>query len=205
MKKARTLTKEVQQNITPEMAMDMLINGNKRFVEKTFLVRDFDEQIEITKDAQAPFAVTLSCIDSRVSARLIFDLGIGDMFSVKIAGNIVNKDVLASLEYSCKVAGAKIIVVLAHTKCGAVTAACNNFKLGNITSLLEKIKPAIDKVNLKKITDDSINQVSIENAKYAIEKIRNESKLLFEMEKNNEIKLVGAMYDVSNGMVKFLL
>jgi len=204
MKKARTLTKEVQQNITPEIAIDMLINGNKRFVEKNFLVRDFDEQIEITKNAQAPFAAILSCIDSRVSARLIFDLGIGDMFSVKIAGNIVNEDIIASLEFSCKVAGAKIIVVLAHTNCGAVTAACNNFKLGNITSLLEKIKPSINKVNLKKITDDSINKVSIENAKYAIEKIRNESKLLSEMEKNNEIKLVGAMYDVSNGKVKFL-
>jgi len=204
MKKARTLTKEVQQNITPEIAIDMLINGNKRFVEKNFLVRDFDEQIEITKNAQAPFAAILSCIDSRVSARLIFDLGIGDMFSVKIAGNIVNEDIIASLEFSCKVAGAKIIVVLAHTNCGAVTAACNNFKLGNITSLLEKIKPSINKVNFKKITDDSINKVSIENAKYAIEKIRNESKLLSEMEKNNEIKLVGAMYDVSNGKVKFL-
>lgn len=204
MKKALTLTKEVQQNISPEMAMEMLINGNKRFVEKNLLVRDYDEQIKITKDAQAPFAVILSCIDSRVSARLIFDLGIGDMFSVKIAGNIVNEDVLASLEYSCKVAGAKIIVVLGHTKCGAVSAACNNFKLGNITSLLNKIKPAMEKVDLKKVNDDSINKVSVENTKHAIEKIRNESKLLFEMEKNKEIKIIGGMYNISNGRVTFL-
>ena len=138
-----TLTKETQQNLTPTEAHRLLVAGNGRFVQNAQTQRDLRGQVMATSKGQYPFAVVLSCIDSRVPAELVFDQGIGDIFSVRVAGNIVNEDVLGSIEYACKVAGSKIVVVMGHTKCGAVTAACKNVEMGNITPLLQKIQPAV--------------------------------------------------------------
>lgn len=204
--KMRTQTKETQENLTPKCAHDILVEGNKRFAKNLKAQRNLKDQVYQTSEGQYPFAVILSCIDSRTSAELVFDQGIGDLFSIRIAGNVINKDILGSMEYACKVAGSKIIVVMGHTKCGAVTSACKNVELGNITTLLSKIKPAIDLVrtNNDEMTDDQIEEVNINNVEHSIQKIRTESPILAEMEKNGEIEIVGANYDISTGEVKFL-
>lgn len=201
----RTQTKEIQENLTPKDAHRILVEGNKRFVQNVKAQRNLKEQVLETSTGQYPFAVILSCIDSRVPAELVFDQGIGDIFSVRVAGNIINEDILASMEYACKVAGSKIVVVLGHTKCGAVTAACNNVVLGNITSLLNKIKPAVDFIINKKITlnDNGIEAVAVKNVELSIGRIRKESPLLAEMEKNGEIEIVSALYSVETGEVEF--
>jgi carbonic anhydrase len=200
----RTQTKIIQDNLSPKDAHRILVEGNKRFAQNVKAQRNLKDQVFETSRGQYPFAVILSCIDSRVPAELVFDQGIGDVFSVRVAGNIVNEDVLGSMEYACKVAGSKIVVVMGHTKCGAVTAACNNVELGNITSLLQKIKPAIDVLGptLSSVIE-SIEKVTIQNVKESIKKVRNESPILSEMEKNGEIEIVGALYSVENGEVKF--
>ena len=201
----RTQTKEIQNDLTPKCAHDILVQGNKRFAENLKAQRNLQDQVFETSKGQYPFAVILSCIDSRVPAELVFDQGIGDIFSVRVAGNVVNQDVLGSMEYACKVAGSKILVVMGHTKCGAVTAACKNVELGNITALLEKIKPAISTIrkNDNELTDDQIEEVSFENVNVSIDRIRKESPILAEMEKNGEIEIVGASYDVNTGLVEF--
>lgn len=201
----RTQTKEIQDNLTPKSAHDILVQGNKRFVENLKAQRNLQDQVFETSKGQFPFAVILSCIDSRVPAELVFDQGIGDIFSVRVAGNVVNKDVLGSMEYACKVAGSKILVVMGHTKCGAVTAACKNVKLGNITGLLEKITPAVNTIRKddKELTAEQIEEVSFENVNVSIDRIRKESPILAEMEENGEIEIVGASYDVSTGFVEF--
>ncbi|MEI6865882.1 carbonic anhydrase family protein [Flavicella sp.] len=199
----KTQTKETQQKLTPQIAHTILKEGNKRFVQNLKTQRDLKQQVLDTSNGQFPFAVVLSCIDSRVPAEMVFDQGIGDLFSVRVAGNIVNKDVLGSIEYGCKVAGSKIVIVLGHTKCGAVTAACKHVELGNITALLDKIQPAVKKVN-KEINEESIEETAIVNVELSIERIRKESPILAKMEKNDEIKIIGASYDVSNGKVTFL-
>ena len=200
-----TQSKKTQSKLSPKQVKNILKEGNQRFVDSNKIERNLNEQVSITSQGQFPFAAILSCIDSRVPAELVFDLGIGDIFSVRIAGNIVNEDVLGSLEYSCKVSGSKIVMVLGHTKCGAVTAACNNVELGNITSLLQKIKPAVDLVKGTKGEECShiIEDIALENVKLSIERIRKESPILAEMEKNKEIEIVGAIYDVSSGIVEF--
>lgn len=202
----RTQTKEIQDNLTPKCAHDILVEGNKRFVENLKAQRNLKDQVLATSSGQYPFAVVLSCIDSRVPAELVFDQGIGDIFSVRVAGNIVNEDVLGSMEYACKVAGSKIAVVLGHTKCGAVTAACQNVELGNITHLLEKIKPAVNAVKKgdAEMDKEQIEETSVVNVKHSIEKIRKESPILAQMEKNGEIEIVGASYDVNTGIVEFI-
>ena len=201
----RTQTKEIQDNLTPKDAHSILVEGNKRFAQNVKAQRDLKEQVLETSVGQFPFAVILSCIDSRVPAELVFDQGIGDIFSIRVAGNIINEDVLGSMEYGCKVAGSKIVVVMGHSKCGAVTAACENVELGNITSLLQKIKPAVDSVRTEKeeMTDKVIEKVSIQNVHLSIDRIRKESSILSEMEKNGEIEIVGALYNVSNAEVTF--
>ncbi len=196
-------TKETQAQITPQIAHQMLVDGNQRFVANKKASRNLSEQIRDTSEGQYPFAAVLSCIDSRVPAEIVFDQGIGDIFSARVAGNIVNEDILGSLEYSCKVAGSKLIVVLGHTKCGAVTAACKHVELGNITALLSKIKPAVEKVN-KEVTPDSIEETAIVNVALSIESIRKESPILAEMESQGEIQIVGASYDVGTGKVHFI-
>lgn len=200
----KTQTKEIQERLTTKDAQNLLIEGNKRFTQNLKAERNLQDQVFETSEGQFPFAVVLSCIDSRVPAELVFDQGIGDIFSIRVAGNIVNEDVLGSMEYGCKVAGSKIIVVLGHTKCGAVTAACNNVELGNITGLLNKIKPAINKLRpTLSSVEKSVELVSIENVKQSIETIRKDSPILAEMESNEEIEIVGAIYAVETGKVEF--
>ena len=201
----KTMNKAIQDQITSAAALNRLIEGNKRFTQNTYDQRDFQKQIVDTSEGQFPFAAILSCIDSRVPVEIIFDLGIGDVFSARVAGNIINEDILGSLEYACKVAGSKLIVVLGHTKCGAVTAACKNVELGNITALLSKIKPAVNMLKVgNELTESQIEQVSVQNVKLSIENIRQESSILSDMEKEGQIEIVGAIYDVSNGRVEFL-
>lgn len=202
----KTQTKQIQDSHTPKDALRILVEGNDRFVQNEKVQRDLQDQVVETSKGQFPLAVVLSCIDSRVPAELVFDQGIGDIFSVRVAGNIVNEDVLGSIEYSCKVAGSKAVVVMGHTKCGAVTAACNDVELGNITALLQKINPAVDIIRSEggNMDDEAIEKVSLTNVRLSIDRIRAESPILSEMEKNYEIEIVGALYDVSNGKVEFL-
>lgn len=202
----KTQTKEIQENLTPKCAHDILVEGNKRFAQNLKAQRDLQNQVFETSKGQFPFAVILSCIDSRAPAELVFDQGIGDIFSVRVAGNIVNEDILGSMEYACKVAGSKIVVVMGHTKCGAVTAACNHVELGNITALLSKIQPVVDVVNVKpsEMNDDVIEEVAHLNVELSITRIKQESTILAEMDQQGEIEIVGAMYDVSTGLVEFI-
>ena len=201
----KTLNKELQQSITPEKALEILSDGNQRFLNGKKSERDLNQQVDETKSGQFPFAAVLGCIDSRVPVEHIFDLGIGDIFSARVAGNIVNEDILGSLEYSCKVAGSKLILVLGHTACGAVTAACQQVELGNITALLSKIKPAVDAFS-KEISsgDYEVDAVAKQNVVDSMERIRKESPILAEMEKNGEIAIKGAMYDVGSGKVEMI-
>ncbi len=201
----KTQTKFTQENLTPQLAYQILVEGNERFVKNEKAQRNLQDQVSETSTGQFPFAVILSCIDSRVPAELVFDQGIGDVFSARVAGNIINEDILGSMEYACKVAGSKIVVVLGHTKCGAVTAACQSVELGNITALLNKIKPAVDvvKANTEGTLDVSIDEVTKLNIELSINRIRKESPILSEMETTGEIEIVGALYDVSTGKVVF--
>jgi len=202
----KTQTKLTQDNLTPKCAHDILVEGNKRFAENVKAQRNLQDQVFETSEGQYPFAIILSCIDSRAPAELVFDQGIGDIFSVRIAGNIVNNDILGSMEYACKVAGSKIVVVMGHTKCGAVTAACNRVKLGNVTSLLNKIMPVVDAVSadFSEVSDKMIEEVSYLNVERSINCIRQGSRILAQMEVAGEIEIVGATYNVSNGLVEFI-
>ena len=189
-------TKETQSKMTPETSLEELKNGNKRFVDRQKLNRDLMQQVSETSNGQYPFATVLSCIDSRVSSELIFDQGIGDIFSVRIAGNFVNEDILGSMEFACKLAGTKLIVVLGHTACGAVKGACDHARLGNLTALINKIEPAVDAViepQDKSLRNSSniefVNRVAEKNVEMTISEIRSASSVLNEMEKNGEIKI----------------
>lgn len=204
----KTLTKEMQAAITPKMALDLLIDGNKRFVNNLKVNRNLLQQANETSDGQHPFAVILSCIDSRTSAELIFDQGLGDVFSVRIAGNILNEDILGSMEFGCKVAGAKIIVVLGHTKCGAVKGACDHVEMGNLTSLLTKIRPAVDdeletKENRTSSNPVFVENVSVINVKRTVKSIMERSPILKEMIESGQIGIVGGTHDISSGIVNF--
>lgn len=202
----KTQTKETQSQLTPDGAKQLLVEGNQRFVNNKMVRRDLLAQVKETTTGQFPHSVILSCIDSRTSSELIFDQGIGDVFNARVAGNIVNEDVLGSLEYSCKAAGSKLVVVLGHSKCGAVTSACKGVELGNITALLSKVKPAIEKIKptVDDITaEDAVQKVADENVMVAINEIRTKSDILAEMEENGEIKIIGGMYDIESGMVTF--
>jgi carbonic anhydrase len=204
----KTLTKEMQDKITPDMAFDLLKEGNKRFVNNLKANRNLLEQANETSDGQHPFAVILSCIDSRTSAELIFDQGLGDIFSIRIAGNILNEDILGSMEFACKVAGSKIIVVLGHSKCGAVAGAVNHVEMGNLTSLLSKIRPAIDDENTidQNRTADNpefVQKVTEVNVKRVMKEIVERSPIIKEMLEKNEIKLVGGLHELSTGQVSF--
>jgi carbonic anhydrase len=197
--------------MTPQKALQYLKEGNQRFQNNLKANRNLLEQVNDTSEGQFPFATILSCIDSRVSAELVFDQGLGDIFSVRIAGNFINEDILGSMEFACKLAGTKLLVVLGHTSCGAVKGACDHARMGNLTALINKIEPAVEAV--KEPTDDSlrnssnlefVDNVAAKNVHIAIENIHKDSPILAEMEKNNEILIVGAMYDISTGEVKFL-
>ena len=204
----KTLTKEIQDAITPSMALQILQDGNKRFVSNLKTNRNLLQQVNETSDGQHPFAVVLSCIDSRTSAELIFDQGLGDIFSVRIAGNIVNEDILGSMEFACKLAGSKIIVVLGHSKCGAVKGACDHAEMGNLTALLAKIKPSVDdevetKDNRTSKNSDFVENVAAINVKRSIKAIMEKSAILEQMIKNREIGIIGGMHDLSTVKVSF--
>ncbi|AXT57471.1 carbonic anhydrase [Aquimarina sp. MMG015] len=203
-------TKETQAAITPQTALQLLKEGNQRFQQKHMADRDLLDQVNDTKSGQFPFATILSCIDSRVSSELIFDQGIGDIFSARVAGNFVNEDILGSMEFACKLAGTKLVLVLGHTACGAVKGACDDAKLGNLTALLSKIKPAVAAVtepsdpaerNSKNI--DFVNEVAEQNVNMTIQNIKDQSEVLKEMEANGEIMIIGGMYDINDGSVTF--
>ncbi len=199
----RTQTKESLAQLTPQKALTLLKEGNERFQSNIRAHRDLLEQVNITADGQFPFAVILSCIDSRTSAELIFDQGLGDIFSVRIAGNILNEDILGSMEFACKLAGSKLIVVLGHSECGAVKGACAGAELGNLSGLLNKIKPAIEAV--KESGDlpqaELVQKVADRNVDLVVRAIRKQSPVLDAMITAGEVGLVGAMYSVQTGEV----
>ena len=204
----RTFNKELQQQITPEQALNILKEGNQRFVNNTKEERNLLQQVNDTRDGQWPFAVVLSCIDSRTSTELIFDLGIGDVFNARIAGNFVNEDILGSMEFACKVAGAKLIVVLGHTKCGAIKGACDHVQLGNLTAVISKIEPAVQaettvKENRSSANPEFVEKVSEINVRRTVQEILNRSEILREMVEQGQIGIIGGMYDVTSGVVEF--
>jgi carbonic anhydrase len=201
-------TKETQSNLTPRKALEILREGNERFIHNLKVQRNLLEQVNDTREGQWPFAIILSCIDSRTSSELIFDQGLGDIFSVRIAGNIVNTDILGSMEFACKLAGSKLIVVLGHTKCGAVKGACDHVEMGNLTELLAKLQPAVYQENETKHNRNSKNKEFVENVseinvKRNVKNIIERSFILEQMVENGEIGIVGAMYDIETGEVKF--
>lgn len=206
---ATVISKDEQADITPQKAIELLKEGNKRFREGEQLVRDHSAHIAATAGGQHPFAAILGCIDSRVPHETIFDLGIGDIFSARIAGNLINTDILGSLEFACKVAGSKAIVVLGHSSCGAVKGACDDVKLGNLTDLLSRIKPAIDSVHTEEgaerssNNEDFVQKVADRNVELSISSIMENSPLLKNMMEKGEIAVIGAMYHVDTGEVTF--
>ena len=190
------------------MALETLKEGNQRFIKNLKAQRDLLGQVNDTREGQFPFATILSCIDSRTSAELIFDQGLGDIFSVRIAGNIVNTDIIGSMEFACKVAGSKLIVVLGHTNCGAVKGACDHVEMGNLTELLSKIQPAVyqEKTTTENRTSSNkefVENVAVINVRRSAEQIIERSYILEQMLEKGEIGVVGAMYNVKNGEVEF--
>ena len=207
MKNSRWMVKDMK----PKKVLKILKKGNKRFVKNLSLNRDLLKEAKSTSESQSPIAVVLSCLDSRSSAEVIFDQGIGDVFSARVAGNIVNDDILGSMEFACYLSTAKVIVVLGHTNCGAVHGACDGAKLGHLTNLLEKIKVAVDLVKKPKNPDDRnsgnlefVDKVTIENVKLTMENIRKNSTILSKLEKYGEIMIVGGIHNLSDGTIKYL-
>lgn len=204
----KTLNKESQAEITPSKALEILKKGNERFISNLRANRNLLQQVNETSEGQYPFAIILSCIDSRTSAELIFDQGLGDIFSVRVAGNVVNEDILGSMEFACKVAGSKLILVLGHTKCGAVKGACDGVQMGNLTALLSRITPAVAREKQEKTERNSKNSEFVErvaniNVHKSVEDIIDKSHILTDMLAEGEIALAGAMYDVDTGKVTF--
>lgn len=206
----RVHTKETQSHLTPRMALDILREGNDRFIKNLKAQRDLLGQVNATREGQWPFATILSCMDSRTSAELIFDQGLGDIFSIRIAGNIVNTDILGSMEFACKVAGSKLIVILGHTKCGAVKGACDHVEMGNLTELLSKLQPAVyeEKVTTKVDMRNSGNPAFVENVsainvRRTVRSIIERSYIIEQMVESGSIGVVGAMYNIDTGMVEF--
>jgi carbonic anhydrase len=202
-------SKESQSSITPATALQYLKEGNLRFVNNLRANRDLLSQVNATRDGQFPFATVLSCMDSRTSVELIFDQGLGDIFSIRIAGNVLSQDVLGSMEFGTQLAGTKIIVVLGHTQCGAIKGACEDVHLGNLTQLLEKIKPAIDSETLTPAENrnaknaEFVKNVTAHNVRHVIKQITAESPVIAELVKNGAIKIVGGVYHLETGAVVF--
>lgn len=204
----KTLTRELQDAITPDIALQLLKEGNKRFMNNLKANRNLLQQANETSESQHPFAIILSCIDSRTSAELIFDQGLGDVFSVRIAGNIINEDILGSMEFACKVAGSKIIAVLGHSQCGAVKGACDHVEMGHLTSLLAKIRPAVDdetsvKTERNSSNTEFVDKVTRINVQRTLKSIVQRSPILKEMVESGEIRLVGGVHDIATGEVVF--
>lgn len=200
----RKHSKEFLENLTPYDGYEILVEGNKRFVNNLKTDHDHLEMINETREGQYPFAVILSCMDSRTSTELIFDQGLGDLFSIRVAGNIVNNDILASIEYAVKYVGSKVLMVLGHTECGAINSAKADVKDGHITALLDRIRPSIAKAMLK---DEDIHLFN-DNAAYAnvensLEEILTRSEIVKELFKNGEIGIIGGVYNIETGQVDF--
>jgi carbonic anhydrase len=204
----RTQTREIQVNLTPRKAFEILKQGNERFVSNLRFNRNLLQQVNETSDGQHPFAIVLSCIDSRTSAELIFDQGLGDIFSARIAGNVLNDDILGSMEFACKVAGAKLIVVLGHSRCGAIKGACNHVEMGHLTGLLNKIAPALHSVhesgNDDCAPDELVERVATENMRHQMRAIVERSPILEQLLRDGQIGIAGGMYSVENGTVEFV-
>ncbi|MGD9602024.1 MAG: carbonic anhydrase family protein [Gammaproteobacteria bacterium] len=203
----RTQTREIQQNLTPELAYNILKEGNQRFVSNLRFNRNLLQQVNETSDGQHPFAIVLSCIDSRTSAELIFDQGLGDIFSARIAGNVLNDDILGSMEFACKVAGAKLIVVLGHTRCGAIKGACQHVEMGHLTGLLSKIGPALHAIEQTGCAreDESafVERVAEENMRHQMRAILERSPILEHLLDAGAIGIAGGIYSVETGEVEF--
>lgn len=205
----RTHTKETQATTTPQMALEFLREGNFRFLNNLKSNRNLLQQINETRDGQFPFAVVLSCIDSRTSAELIFDQGLGEIFSIRIAGNVINEDILGSMEFACNIAGSKLIVILGHTKCGAIRGACDNVQMGNLSTLLNKIQPSVyyeRTISENRTAENAefVEKVSRIQVKRSVEEIIERSVILREMIENGEIGLIGGLYNIETGIVEFL-
>ena len=206
----KAITKEIQGGLAPYAVLQDLLEGNIRYVANELTSFNINSLVEQTTDAQFPKAIILSCIDSRVPVEMVFDQAIGDVFVARVAGNFENIDILGSMEYSCKVAGSKLVFVLGHEGCGAIKAACDGVELGNITALLSNLTPAVKKSSEE--IDGETNSSNSEfvaktvenNVKLTIDRVRERSPILAEMEKNGEINIVGASYDVATGEVTFI-
>ncbi|MES2703684.1 MAG: carbonic anhydrase family protein [Bacteroidota bacterium] len=203
-----THSKETQTKLTPELAFQLLKDGNERFMNNLRANRNLLQQVNETANGQFPFAAILSCMDSRTSAELVFDQGLGDIFSIRVAGNVLNDDILGSLEYATKAAGAKIIVVLGHSKCGAIAGACNDVKLGHLTGLLEKIQPAIEaekdtKENRNGSNAAYVGHVTELNVHLTMAQITEQSPVIAELVNEGKVIVAGGVYDVETGEVTF--
>jgi carbonic anhydrase len=202
------MTKELQSSMTPLEILQAFKDGNKRFVENRMIQKNYRHQMELTSKEQHPYAIVLGCIDSRKPTEIIFDKGIGDIFIARIAGNFANTDIIGSMEYACKLGGAKMILVLGHTDCGAIKGACDDIKLGNLTSLLENIKPAVEAVKgfegkRNPSSPEFVNAVAKANIFLTMEKIKKQSPILNEMMAQGHILMVGCMYHLGTGVVEF--
>lgn len=208
-KVGEVMTKAVQASLTPDDALEKLEEGNERFVEGERIERDYPAQVKATAAGQYPFAAVLGCIDSRVPAETVFDQGVGDIFTARVAGNFVNTDMLGSLEFATKVAGAKLIVVMGHTDCGAVEGACDDVELGNVSALVSELRPSVEAVTPEGETCSSdndvlVNDIAEHNVQRTIDEIRQKSDIISQLEKEGTIRIVGAMYDVATGEVTFI-
>lgn len=208
-RRGMTMTKEWQDTLTPEEIIALAKAGNQRFVKGERIERDYQQDVRATKKGQHPAAIILSCIDSRAPAEIIFDAGIGNIFNARIAGNFVDQDQAGSLEYACKVAGSKVVLVLGHTNCGAIKGAIDGVQLGNLTQLLAKLRPAVDALHDFPGEHSSHNKafvdaVATKNVQLTLENIRQISPVLNKLEQDKQIKMVGAMYNVATGQVEFL-
>lgn len=209
MKKLKSLNKISQTSLSPADTLDLLRKGNGRFVDNLQLHRNLLEQVNDTRDGQWPMAAIVSCMDSRTSAELIFDQGLGDIFSIRLAGAVISDNVLGSLEYACKIAGSKFIVVLGHSKCGAIKGACDKVEMGNLTGLLNKITPSVYAESTIKHDRTSHNPAFVEavthiHTERSVQAIMEQSHILRDMILNGEIGIIGALYDVETGVVNFL-
>lgn len=204
---SQVMTKELLESMSPEAALTMLKEGNTRFHSNQMLDRNWENMVQTTAKGQYPFAVILSCMDSRTSSEIIFDQGIGDIFNNRIAGNIINDDILGSMEYACAVVGSKLVLIMGHSECGAVKGAIDNVELGNLTGLLHKIDPAVESTQYdgeRNAKDHTfVELVTEENVRLAMEEVRQRSSILKEMEEKGQINIVGGLYNVSTGTVIF--
>lgn len=210
MPDAATMTKESQAATTPAQALQKLKDGNERFVSGHSRHRNYGKQVKATSGGQYPFASVVSCIDSRAAPEIVMDQGVGDIFDARVAGNIVNGDIIGSLEFASKVAGSKLIAVIGHTHCGAIKGACDHVELGNLTGLLHKIDPAVNATHTNKGEKRTsknaafVDHVAETNVRLTMANIRKQSPILRQMEKEGQLKIVGGMYDIETGKVTFM-